>query len=84
MSNVSIYHFGDCRNFGGGGTLVAMTTETAKKKGTPQILRTDTALKLVRFSSFKAQNSGLKLKFGSFLETMFAFLDCFLQVPYLH
>lgn len=41
MSNVS-------RNFGsgGGGTLVAMTTETAKKKRAPQIRKTDTALKL--------------------------------------
>ena len=47
MSNVS-------RNFGsgGGGTLVAMTTETAKKKRAPQIRKTDTALKLVRIGSF--------------------------------
>ncbi|CAF1844072.1 unnamed protein product [Brassica oleracea var. botrytis] len=40
----------DCRKFGGGrGTLVAMTTETGRKKRTPQILKTDTshtALKL--------------------------------------
>jgi len=34
---------------GGGDTLVAMTTETAKKKGTPQIFKTDKAQKLVRF-----------------------------------
>lgn len=41
MSNVS-------RKFvtGGGGTLVAMTTETAKKKRAPQILKKDTALRL--------------------------------------
>ncbi|CAH2063249.1 unnamed protein product [Thlaspi arvense] len=32
--------------FGGGGTVATMTTETAKKKRTPQILKTDAALKL--------------------------------------
>lgn len=55
MSNVS-------RKFvtGGGGTLVAMTTETAKKKRAPQILKKDTALKLVSFSSFKQPDFGIE------------------------
>ncbi|KAL0687258.1 hypothetical protein Bca4012_086935 [Brassica carinata] len=42
--------------FGGGGdTLIAMT-----KKKTPQILKTDTTLKLVRFSSLKQSNFGIE------------------------
>ncbi|AEE82584.1 hypothetical protein [Arabidopsis thaliana] len=47
-------------NLGGGDTLVAMTTETEKKKGPTQILKTDKATKLAEKLGLGAQVSRQK------------------------